>query len=530
MNPHGGFLLIPLAGVIVAGACRWRGINPAIPLVVLGLAMSFIPGLLETVPDPELMLSVVLAPLVFAAGLQSSAVDLHNVRRSVLILAIGLVILTTITVGIVAATLVASLSLWAACALGAILAPTDAVAATAIAKRTGLPLRVRLVVEGESLANDGTALTVLRVAVVATAAGSVSALEAGGILLSSVVGGLVVGAAMAVLLSYLLRRTSDAVLGNAILLLSPLIIYGLAERVEGSGLLAVALAGVWIAHSGSAGAGFEVRLQARAVWAVIVFLLEALAFTLVGVELVNAAERVAVVPDQATILLVLATFVVLLLTRALFMFAWLVMGPKVRPDAFEDRRHAAKEFVAVTVLGVRGPVSVMAAFSLPLVIDSGAPFPDRDLILTVTFGVVILSLLASLAAGPIVRRLNMAAGDEKDAFRHARVATASVALRRLDSLVTAADERREPYPEKIVSRMRSLARRRIDMVSGNPEHAPRARELGAAQRELQLAMLEAERDELTRMRDQEGLPGSVVTIMTHEMDVRESSLRQPGRA
>ncbi|HET7901704.1 MAG TPA: cation:proton antiporter, partial [Candidatus Nanopelagicales bacterium] len=167
-------VLIVVVAVATAGLCRWRGVPPALPLLVVGLALSFLPGLVGQVPDPEQVLVLLLAPLVFALALETSYLDLRAASRPILLLAVGLVVVTTLTIGVVASAAEPSIPFAVACALGAILAPTDAVAASSSGRAAGLPRRVLTIIEGESLVNDGTALTLLRVAIIAVAAGSVS--------------------------------------------------------------------------------------------------------------------------------------------------------------------------------------------------------------------------------------------------------------------------------------------------------------------------------------------------------------------
>ncbi len=522
-DASGRVLIVIAVAIAVGWFCRSRGIGSALPLIVAGFLLALVPDLQNTVPDPELMLSLVLSPLVFAAGLASSALDLKEVRRTVLILAVGLVLVTTVVIGVVASGAIAALPLAAACALGAVLAPTDAVAAAAVAKSAGLPRRVKLIVEGESLANDGTALTFLRVAIVAAVVGTVSVLQATGILLLAVVGGVAVGGIGGLFVAWLMKRSNEPVVANAILLITPFVIYEATELIGGSGLLAVVIAGILIAHMSESGTAYEARLQANAIWSLIRFLFESTAFVLVGLEFWDTAQRVHEFTPLVVALLMLYLFVVLLVTRALFMGAWFLIGRKVAPKKFSDGKRAARQFAAITVLGVRGPVSVLAVFSLP---DN---FPERDLLMTLTFGVVILSLIFALAAAPIVRFLNLQTGDETQELRRARKATATAALARLDQIVAEYDSKGEPLSDKMIARLRSLAVRRVDTYESDEQKAVAAKNSVALQRKVQKSMLEAERAELQRIRRSTGIPGDVTRQMLSELDIREAALRTPGR-
>lgn len=521
MDPH--LLLVLIAAIVVGGICKSRDINSAIPLIVAGFAIDgLIPKTAEELLNPELILTLILAPLVFAAGLASSAVDLRQVRRSVLLLAVVLVVLTTAAVGGVAAALV-SLPLAAACAFGAAVAPTDAVAAKAVADRSGLPRRVTLIIEGESLANDGTALTILRVAVAATTAGAITALAAGKILVLAVVGGVLLGALGGFAISWAMRMAKEPVVANAILLLAPFGLYELSEALGGSGLLTLVIAGVWIAHATWAGSGYQARLQAMSVWSLVTFLLESFAFVLVGVEFLDTYNKI-IEPNALTIgFYALLLTAVIFIVRVAFMSLWFLAGPRIAPNSFSDRRRTAREFVAIGLLGVRGPVSVLAAFSLP------ETFPQRDLLLLLTFAIVVLSLCGTFASAPIIRQLNLDTETEEQHLHSARVAVAKAALKRLDEIVEEAGLDGEAVPENVAQRLRSLAVRRLDSLSSTPERASVAVDQVKSSRRLQRAMLQAERDELRRLQVERHTPGDIVRQLTHELDLREAALGQSGR-
>lgn len=519
------FAIIGVA--IIGGAiCKYFKINAALPLIGAGLVLEFVlPGLLQALPDPEVILTLVLAPLVFAAGLASSAIDLRKVRRSVLILAVGLVVVTTFVIGFIASAAVGVLTLASACALGSILAPTDAVAASSVAKRSGLPRRVVLIIEGESLANDGTALTILRVATLAAVAGTVTVAQTSEILVAAVVGGIAVGLLGGYLVSLAIRWIPEPMVANALLLLTPFVLYQVSEHIGGSGLLTLVIAGVWISHTTAIRARVQTRLQMTTIWNLIIFVLESFAFVLVGAELLDTLNRVT---DPSLPVLVLATVLITLLilaVRALFMAGWLYLGPKVKPSSFTDRRNRAKEFVAIGLLGVRGPVSVLAAFSLPLTTDSGSPFPGRDLILCLTFGVVVLSLLAGICAGPILRRLNFRTETDAELVAQARTKMARAALARLDAIVVQADETGRHLDSTVVDELRQVTLRRVDQFTSSEQSQESFRQLMTRQ-QIRGEMIEAERDELLGMVRDRMLPGDISRELRRELDLREQALGQ----
>jgi len=521
----GHLILIGGVAIVVAAICRSRDIPAPLPLIGTGLILDLIaPTTAQTLINPEVVLTLILAPVVFAAGLGSSAVDLRQIRRGVLLLAVGLVVITTLAIGVVTTAIVAAMPLAVAFALGAVLGPTDAVAAGSVAKRGGLPRGVTLLIEGESLANDATALTILRVAIVAAVAGSVTFVESSEILFAAVVFGVLVGTGGGLVISWFVRITPEPVVANAILFLTPFGLFELAEFLEGSGLLALVIAGVWISHATGFTAGYRTRLQAVSVWSLITFLLESVAFVLVGVELIATSQGPdSPGPVRIAILAVILT-VTIIGIRGLFMAGWFALGPRFAPSAFTERRSTAKQFLALSLLGVRGPISVLAVFSIPLTLASGDPFPERNLIMSVTFGVVVLSLLSSLAAGPLIARLNLNSETEAQQLRNAQVAVAKAALRRLDELIVQADDDGRPLPEGVVARLRSVASRRLDQVSRDEQKAAAAADKTKIVRNLQRSMLHAERRELERLRSQHRAPGDVVRQLSNELDVREAAL------
>jgi len=334
----------------------------------------------------------------------------------------------------------------------------------------------------------------------------------------AIVGGIAVGCVFGFAISRLLGAISQPVVGNAVLLITPFAVYGCTEAVEGSGLLAVVLAGVWVAHTTNTGNSFEIRLQASAVWSVLTFVLESTAFVFVGVELYATARDVQSPGYLAVAGLVVAIALVIVLTRVAFMGVWFLLTRASRSGREIGWRDASRQYAAVAVLGVRGPVSVLAAFSLPL------GLPGRSLIVTLTFGVVILSLVMSLLSPTLIKALRVGASEDRDAFVQARRQVAVAALARLDELVARSDAEGDPLPESMVFRLRTQAVRRVDALAGSTTTMRLAVSQSVIQRRIQRAMIHAERSTLATLRDEEGLPGEVVSTMLHELDVRESAL------
>lgn len=500
-----------LIAVLVAGFCRNRGWSTAIPLLLAGIAVGIAPIGPTGPADPEFVLVVVLAPLVFGEALTSSIVDLRRVSRPVMALAVGLVVVGAVAVGFIAQWIIPGIWTPMAFALGAILGPTDAVAVSATARKAGLPRRLVHVLEGESLVNDGTALTLLRVCSVAAAAGSVTAWQATGILLTSVLGGVLVGLLGGLALVATVRRSRDTTVGNGAILLAPLPLYYIAEMVHGSGILAVVLAALVVAHGTSSAVTYTGRLQAASLWTTITFILQSAAFFLVGLEMPLVVKGLP--PGQLSTVLVAipVVFVTLVATRFLFVF--------VMTTASGSRTPA---WIVGAWAGTRGPVSALAAFTLPVTTTAGADIPDRALVICVTFGVVLLSLLLAPTVAVLARHLDLPHDDDEAVKRRVKVALARAALDRLEQIEETGERCAEPVPAAVVESLRAAAEERLNRAAAASElPGPTDR---AMMKVLGVQMMRAEQEELLRLRDREGLPDSLVRQMQRDIDVRIRAL------
>jgi CPA1 family monovalent cation:H+ antiporter len=505
-----------IIAVIIAGICRHRGWSPAIPLLLIGFAIGLAPFGPDGLADPELLLVAVLAPLVFGESLTSSIVDLRRVRRPVLALAVGLVVVGALIVGVVVQWLIPGIATSMAFALGAILGPTDAVAVAATARRAGLPRRLVNILEGESLVNDGTALTLLRVFSLAAVAGSVSAGEGARILTTSVLGGLLVGAAGGAALVVIVRRSRDTTVANGLILIAPLPLYVMAEAVEGSGILAVVVAGLLVAHGSSKAVTYTGRLQATGVWLTITFILQAVAFFLVGLEIPKVLEEMprAQIPTAAVAIPVV--FITLAVTRFVFVYLMAVVTGRVRDN---------RGWVVAAYAGTRGPISALAAFTLPVTTTAGDAIEYRELVISVTFGVVFISLLLAPSVAWLARRLDLPRDDDQAVKSHVHVALARAGLTRLDEIEQSAQAAGEPIPEDVVAGLRSRAQTRLDRAASHVTTSAHAREQTSV-REIAIEMMRSEQEELLRLRDREGVADELVREMQQEIDVRIRALGQ----
>jgi len=530
----GAFATLAIAGVIsviLATALRSFGISTSLPLIAAGILLSIAPFGPTEIPEPELILVAILVPLVFGEALGSSYLDLRKVARPVLVLAIGLVVVTTVSVGFVGAA-IAALPLAIAMALGAILAPTDAVSVSAVARRASLPRRLVSVLEGESLVNDGTGLTALKVATVAAVAGSITIAEVGIDFSLAVVVGVAVGMISGYVLATILRYSKDLVAANSVVIVTPFIVYLVAEVFEGSGILAIVVAGLFVAHQQNSEPGASGRVQSAVVWRHITFILQSIAFFLIGLELPAVINRLA--PDELVSMLWLVPAVVLTLivVRGLFVLG-MVLFTRVSKSPIALRSTFGREAAILAWAGARGPISGLAAFSVPLVTLSGEEFPYRDLILATSFVVIVITLLLAETLSPVARMLKVPKDDDTAEIARVELILARAALSRLDSAMEEFQLAGDPLAPEAADALRRELDARIARMS-----MPADRQRDALTEEIQLnrmlkvaiSMVHAEQEELIRMRDNDGLPDAIMRPILRELDSREQALtRQKGR-
>ena len=400
-------ILLVLSALAVTAVSRRLRLPAPLTLVVAGLAISTIPGVPNYQLDPNLILYGILPPLLYSAALDSSAIQIRANIRPIALLAVGLVLFSTGCVGLVAWWLVPGLPLGAALALAAVVAPPDAVAAVSIGRRLGLPRRMMTLLTGESLFNDATALTALRVAVGATA-GTGFSLWSGlrGFVLIAV-GGVVLGAVLGRVVHQVRLRLRDARLESALGLVIPFAAYALAEEFRVSGVLAVVVAALYLGHRAPQ-AGYATRLQDQAVWQAADTVLEAFVFALIGLQLPAVVRGVS---GDIRPLLVAAAAVIA--TAVLARVVWVFPATYLPRALFRGvgARDPAPRWQVPAVLswaGMRGVVTLAAASAVPRVTDSGAPFPGRPEIIFLAFCVTVATLLLHGVTLPwVIRRLGV---------------------------------------------------------------------------------------------------------------------------
>ncbi|MGY1692678.1 Na+/H+ antiporter [Geodermatophilus sp. SYSU D01105] len=540
-------VLLVLAAVAVIVAVRWladrTGLPAAALLTLTGIAYAYLPGP-NLVLDPEVVLTLVLPPLLYSAALDSSLTAIRRNLRTVVSLSVLLVLVTAVVIGIGFALFVAGATLAAGLALGAAVAPPDPVAALAVGRRVGLPPRLITLIQGEGLLNDATALTLLAVAVAAAQGDGFSTPAAVGQFVVSAAGGVAAGMAVAYGVRPLRRIRRDPLSSNAVSLATPFVAYLLAETVHVSGVLAVVVAGLVIGHNNPSWASGASRLQTEAVWRLVDFLLEGVVFLLIGQQLPAVIGGLGEYDTGTIVTASLITVGVVLLLRPLFL--WLtehlpqslhtrlggedVAGEDDDPTTTRTRL-SGREIIVLSWAGTRGVISLAAIFTLPLTTESGAPFPDRDLLLFCAFLAVLVTLVGQgLTFAPLVRALGLRA-DEADQARlrnEARAASVEAGLRRLQEL---AAEQHDDVDDEAIETIRTQLqarldryRRRLDVLQGaEGGEVPMSPEYEAALR-VRRAVLAAQREELVHWRDVGRLPDEGLRRLERELDHEEGRL------
>jgi monovalent cation/hydrogen antiporter len=474
-------------------------------LVLGGLALGFIPGVPELTLPPELVLVGVLPPLLYAAAFFTSLRDLRANFRPIGALAVGLVVATMVAVAVVAH-YATDLSWSASFVLGAIVAPTDPIAATAIARRLGVPRRIVTIVEGESLINDATALVLYGSAVAAVATGAFSLWEGGFDFVLSVVGGIAIGLAVGWVIALVRIRLDNIPAEILISLLSGYLAYIPAEAVGVSGVLAAVTVGIYLGWRSPELSTPAMRMQTFAVWETLVFVVNVLLFTLIGMQLQPILDSLSGLSAGELIGDALIVVAVVMATR----IAWVLVGRRKYP-------------LVIGWMGMRGAVSLAAALALPLQTDAGAPFPGRDLIIFLAFAVILGTLVVQgLTLPKVIDLLNIEEdrAEEKEDTK-ARILAAEAALARLDELV---DE--DWVRPETAERLRGLYgfRRTRFLARFDAEDDGEIERQSADFQRLRRELLEAERAAVVGLRRDGRISDDVMHRVERDLDLEDSRL------
>ncbi len=428
-----GLLVAIAALAVLAGVLR---VPYPITLVLGGAVIGFLPGVPSVELDPDIVLLIFLPPLLYGAAFFSSVRELRQNAKAIAMLAIPLVFVTMAAVAVIAHEVV-GLGWAESFVLGAIVSPTDAVAPTEIMRRVGAPRRLVAIVEGENLTNDWTALILYRFAVAAVASGSFSLWEAGLEFIASGVGGLIVGLAAGWLIRQVRSRIDDPPTEITISILSGYVGYLPAEELGLSGVIAAVTTGLYMAWYTPQLTTAIMRLQGVAVWEILTFLLNAVLFLLVGLQLPGILDDLSGRSTGELLLWAGLLSALVIVVRLAWVFAVpFAMRLIDRRESQRRRRLAAPQRLVVGWAGMRGSVSLAAALAIPLETDAGAPFPGRDLIIFLAFAVILVTLVGQgLTLSPLIDRLGIEDdGEEGHEDTLARRRVAEAALERLEEL------------------------------------------------------------------------------------------------
>jgi len=433
-------LILLLLAVVAAVTLLAARINVPYPIlmVIVGLGIGLLPGMPLIEPEPEVVLALVLPPILFSAAYFLSPRELWRNVRPITLLAVGLVFTTTLAVAAVTMAVAPQIGWPVAIALGAIVSPPDAIAATSIARRLNLPRRLVVIFEGESLVNDATALTTYRLAVVAAA--GTGAFDLGGAAATFVgvaVGGAIVGIVVGWIASWLLSLLEDPPVEVLVSLLVPFAAYLPAESLGVSGVMATVAAGLLFGARSARVMGSNTRLLGTSTWKMVIFVVNGLAFLLIGLQLPTVTADIEGYALGELIGMAIAVSLTVILVRLAWVYPATYLPRWLIPSI--ARRDPAPPARAPLVLGwggMRGAVSLAAALALPLQTDAGDPFPGRGLVVFLTFSVILVTLIGQgLTLPPLIRALGVVDdGATEHEEIHARSVATDAAILRLEEL------------------------------------------------------------------------------------------------
>ncbi|HLH53846.1 MAG TPA: Na+/H+ antiporter [Verrucomicrobiae bacterium] len=517
-------LLVAVAGLTLFG----RRLPVPLPIiqVIGGLLLGLIPGMPQVRLAPDLVFLIFLPLLIYPAALFTSWRDFQANLRPILLLAVGLVLFTTVVIGFLAHWLIPDFSLAAGLVLGAIISPPDAIAATAITQRLRVPQRIVTVLDGESLVNDATALVAYRFAAAAVLTGSLSWGKVVGNFFLVGVGGIAIGLVVGYVFAAIQKRINDPPIEITLSLLTPFAAYLPAEQLGVSGVLAVVVAGL---HHGWHAPEFmtaRTRLQAGPVWHMIEFLLNGFIFVLIGLQLPQVLHGLGARPVGQLVSYALIMSLAAILVRIAWVFPatylprLLFKGIRAR-DPYPSWRHVT----VVAWTGMRGVVSLAAALALPLTTEAGAQFPGRDLILFLTFVMILSTLVVQGLSLPLIIKGLKVTGDNVAQQEEitARLKANQAALARIDEIAKS-----DGMPQKIIDRIRDEYEDRIrELESAQESSEANSKGLFPAEYEqVSREALKVERNTILNLRNEWVINDEVMRRIQRDIDLAEARLRE----
>ena len=523
---HQAEIIVLLFAAVAALAVLAHKISVPYPivLVISGLALSFVPRLPEVRLNPDVVFYFILPALLYPAALFTSWRDFRRNLGPILMAAIGLVLVTMVAIAWIAHMILPGLPWAAAFALGAIVSPPDAVAATAIFRRLGIPHRVHAIVEGESLVNDATALVALQFAVAAIVTGTFSPGEAALHFIWAAVGGIGFGLLVGTVMRWVQSHLDDPPIQVTISLITPFVAYLPAERVHASGVLATVTAGIFLGWHSPVIITARTRLQAYAFWEMIAFLLNGFVFIVIGLQLPRILRALSVESLTGPIVTAMIVSGAVILVR----FAWLI--PAVYLGRLFTRKRrlrdkiSAWQYIAISGwAGMRGVVSLAAAFALPVALSDDRPFPGRNYILFLTFSVILTTLvLQGLTLPVLIRKLGIqqdAEADEEE--RRARLEANKAAIDFIENA-----RANGKFSADAVARLRAEYDERVEQLELCAENPDDCRgEIATPQyQRLQRQALHVERKTIIRLRNERVINDDALRHIQRDLDLAEARL------
>ena len=519
-------IFLILLAVLAGTALLARRINvaPAILLLLAGIALAFVPGMPTLELPPELVLLVVLPPLIYSASVAMSWREFKFNLRPIILLAVGCVIFTAFAVAAATHYLI-GLPWNVGFLLGAIVAPPDVVAPLAIARKLGMPRRLLVILEGEGLANDATALILYRFALVAISTSVFSLPKATGTFAAIVVCEVLFGTAVGWLSLRARHRARDPQVEITLSLITPYIAYWIPEHFGGSGVISTVACGLYMSWNGPLLISSATRLQGIFFWDLVIYLIEGLLFLLTGFQLRLLFEKSKAFPLDEILFATALVAAIVIVAR----FAWLYPAtylPRIMSKRLRERDPAPPwqwPFI-LSFAGVRGAVSLAAALALPLALPTGDPFPYRDLIQFVSFGVIFITLVGlGLSLPPVVRWLGIArAGRDEHIAEHeseiaARREALAAALASLDAMT---DDRE--LSDEVVKLLRARHEIRANQLPDSLD--PDAHDVSAAGTELTRELISAERKFIHVLLRDGKITDEIRRRIERDLDLEEASL------
>src|SRR5215468_1769582 len=518
-------ILLVLLAVLVAAALIARRLNtaPSIVLVIAGVVLALVPGLPAIELAPELVLLVILPPLIYSAGVAMSWREFRFNLRPIALLAVGAVVFTTCAVAL-AAHYVLGLPWAVGFLIGAIVAPPDVVAPLAIARRLGLPRRLLVVLEGEGLANDATALILYRFAVVAISTGVFSFPQAAGTFAAIVVGEIAWGIGIGWLSLHARRLAHDPRVEVVLSLMTPYLAYWVPEHFGGSGVLATVATGLYVSWNGPLLISSATRLQGVFFWDLIIYVIEGFVFLITGLQARTLVEKAQTSSLRELGIAIAVTTAIIIVARFIWVFPATYM-PRWLSASLRKRDPSPPwtyTFV-IAFTGVRGVVSLAAALAIPLTLASGAPFPHRDLILFITFGVILVTLVGLGLMLPLVIRWLKLGHDREteEEQEYARELTArheamEAALHQVEE-----DARARGLSDDLLALARARHQTRSQQFPKTVDEGWDAAALGA---HLRMDLITAERDYVNRLLREGKITDETRRKIERELDLEEASI------